>query len=87
MSCQAILYNWKRGNCEMMRACFADNADLPLSCNHDTGETWNCVPATEGIAKHDCPYWQPQRAIELVRIILGDSGYIVKAKGAKCISE
>jgi hypothetical protein len=55
----------------MMRACFADNADLPLICNHDSGETWNCVPATEGIAKHDCPYWQPQRAIALVRTILG----------------
>jgi hypothetical protein len=55
----------------MMRACFADNADLPLSCNHDSGETWNCIPATEGIAKHECPYWQPQRAIELVRSITG----------------
>lgn len=61
-----------------MRACFADNADLPLECNHDTGETWNCEPAKEGVGKRECPHWQPGRAIRLALDILG------APEGTKC---
>lgn len=55
----------------MMRACFADNADLPISCSIDTGEQYNCVHAMSGETKASCSYWKPQRAIALALDILG----------------
>ena len=55
----------------MIKGCFADNSDLPLDCNHDTGETWNCLHANAGGSRESCPDWQPQRAVELALDILG----------------
>ena len=54
-----------------MKACFADFAEVPMKCNHDLGEPWNCVPGVQGIEKVECEHWQPARAIKLALDILG----------------
>jgi len=54
-----------------MKACFADYADVPLQCNHDLGELYNCVHASAGGLKKDCENWQPERAVALALDILG----------------
>lgn len=54
-----------------MRACFADNAEVPMQCSHDLGELYNCVHASAGGAQKTCPNWQPDRAVKLALEILG----------------
>ena len=54
-----------------MRACFADNAEIPFACAHDIGEPWNCSEAVMGIPRDKCQYWQPDRAVKLALEILG----------------
>lgn len=54
-----------------MRACFADNADLPIACANDTEQPRDCIYATAGLQKEDCVNWQPERAIKLAKDILG----------------
>ena len=54
-----------------MKACFADFAEVPMKCNHDLGEPWNCVPGVQGIEKVECEHWQPARAFKLALDILG----------------
>lgn len=56
-----------------MRACFADNANLPLTCSIDIREPWNCQRAMQGGKRNDCPYWLPKRAFELAFDILGET--------------
>ena len=54
-----------------IKACFCDNADLPIACAHDLAEPWNCVHASAGVLKEFCKEWDVQRAIELALDILG----------------
>lgn len=54
----------------MIRACFADGVELPITCSHDI-KPWNCIHASNGIARGDCEHWQPERAVSLARDILG----------------
>ena len=54
-----------------LRACFADNAELPITCSVDIEEPWNCELAQINMARDDCPHWQPERAIKLALDILG----------------
>lgn len=56
-----------------MKACFVDNAEIPITCACDTGETYNCLLASSGQKKETCEYWQPDRAVLLCREILEDS--------------
>lgn len=53
-----------------MRACFVDNADLPITCSIDDNEQYNCQIAMNGMKRDNCPHWQPQRAVNLVKDIL-----------------
>ena len=54
-----------------MRACFADNAELPITCAHDIDEVYNCCLAQKGVQKICCKHWQPARAIKLAAEIVG----------------
>ena len=54
-----------------MRACFADNAEVPLNCAHDISEPWNCSEAAMGIPRDNCQHWQPDLAVKLALEILG----------------
>jgi hypothetical protein len=69
-----------------VRACFADNAQLPIACSHDIGETYNCLIATSGTSKYQCQYWRPDLAAKLCQEILGDEWRLVKHEVicAKC---
>lgn len=55
-----------------MRACFADNADLPITCANDIGQPWDCIYADAGLQKENCVNWQPERATRLAKDILGE---------------
>ena len=54
-----------------MRACFVDNAVVPLPCSHDIDEIHNCALASDGTKKRECEHWQPGRAIRMALDILG----------------
>lgn len=61
-----------------MKACFADNVEIPIECSHDLGEPCNCLIANSGVARDACRYWRPDMAVALCRSILGDSWQLVK---------
>lgn len=61
-----------------MRACFADNAQVPITCSWDIDETFNCLIASKGIPRDRCQYWRPDLAVKLVKDILGDEWQLVK---------
>ena len=61
-----------------MRACFADNAEVPIACSHDIGEVHNCQIANSGVQRDDCRYWRPDMALKLVQEIIGDEWQPVK---------
>ncbi len=63
-----------------MRACFSDNAEIPIDCAYDIGEEANCLIASRGIPRSECQYWCPGRAEKLAQAILGD-GYKITKKG------
>lgn len=54
-----------------MKACFADNANLPIECVHDIDEVYNCIYATNGITRELCDNWQPERAVNIALDIMG----------------
>ena len=54
-----------------MKACFADNADLPIACAADIGEEYNCLHLMSGETKASCPHWSPKRTRELCKDLLG----------------
>lgn len=54
-----------------MKACFADSAELPISCAHDICEMYNCQLAMHGEQRDTCKHWQPQRTVLLALDILG----------------
>lgn len=60
------------------RACFADNADLPIACAWDVDECHNCTFANNGVHRDYCPHWQPDRAVDLAKDILGGEWQLVK---------
>jgi hypothetical protein len=55
----------------MIKGCFVDGAEIPITCAHDYGAPWDCAFARDGVKKTDCPHFQPQRAIDLALDILG----------------
>jgi hypothetical protein len=55
-----------------MKACFADNAELPIECVNDLDKPWDCLFANQGVKKEQCIYWQPERTKLLVKDILGE---------------
>lgn len=61
-----------------MRACFADNIELPIACSHDIDEIYNCLIASAGTPRDHCRYWRPDRALKVVQDILGDEWKLVK---------
>lgn len=54
-----------------MRACFADDTEIPSRCAIDIDEVYNCQYANDGVKKTECDHWQPGRAIKLALDILG----------------
>lgn len=61
-----------------MKACFADNAELPIACSHDIDEPHNCLIASAGTHRDECRYWRPDLALKVVQDILGDEWKLVK---------
>lgn len=61
-----------------MRACFADNIELPIACSYDIDEVHNCNIASAGVPRDVCRYWRPDMALKLVQDILGDEWKLVK---------
>ena len=60
-----------------MKACFADNASLPVTCVFDEP---GCVPEIDcTFAKSGnrdtCPMWPPNRSLQLCVEILGGIGF------------
>ena len=53
------------------KACFADNAELPMACGIDIDEGYNCYYALNGGTKEECPDWNPKRTRELCKDLLG----------------
>ncbi len=62
----------------IMKACFADNAQVPITCSWDIDETYNCLIASKGIPRDQCQYWRPDLSIKLAKDILGDEWQLVK---------
>lgn len=54
-----------------MKACFVDNADLPIACSEDIGEEYNCQHLMSGETKANCSRWKPKRTRELCKELLG----------------
>ena len=68
-----------------MKACFADNASVPIACSWDIDEPYNCLHASRGVPRDECQYWQPRQAVELARDILGiEQGNTKKCFGLPC---
>lgn len=65
-------------NQPMMKACFADNAQVPIACSWDIDETYNCLIASKGIPRDQCQYWRPDMTVEMCRQILGSDWQLVK---------
>lgn len=61
-----------------MKACFADNSQVPIACSHDIDEVHNCLIASKGILRDQCQYWRPDLAVKLAQEILGSEWQLVK---------
>lgn len=60
-----------------MKACFAANAKIPITCSWDIDEVHNCLIASEGTPRDKCRYWRPDMTLDLCKKLLEGSGYVV----------
>jgi hypothetical protein len=66
-----------------MKACFVDNAEVPIECSIDSGNIHDCALALDGIERAGCCHWKPEKTLAMCRDLLGDSWYILRLKGSR----
>ena len=61
-----------------IKACWADETELPGECSIDLGEIYNCIHAKNLKRKEDCNHWDVSLSLQLCKEILGDKYVITR---------